>query len=81
MSPAVNIIAIPPDFFARARVQIQRARLVQYRAWRRQAETFQAVAGVRPTLVHVPDEVWRGSFADQVDAVSAVVAQMEACDD
>lgn len=77
----MNILSLPPDILTRARINIQRARLAQYRAWRRQVENFKTVCGGRPTLVHVPEEVWRGSFVSDTDAVSAVVTQLEVCDD
>lgn len=74
----MKVLDLHPAFAAKARTQVQRER---YRLWRGQVERFQAAFGARQTLVHVPEEVWRGQFAANDDAVSAVVTQLEKFDD
>lgn len=64
--------------FARARTAVQRAR---YHAWRHQVEKFKTATGARPTLVHVPEDVWRAGFHAEADPCSAVVDQLTAFDD
>lgn len=52
----------------------------RYRHWRTKLETFKAVQGVAPLLVHVTEADWRRHYAANEDAFSAVQTELARID-
>lgn len=74
----VKVIHLQPATFARAWTNVQSER---YRAWRRSVEGLKTATGARPTLIHVPEDIWRAGFKHQADPCSVVIDQLQAFDD
>lgn len=74
----MNIIEIHRGHLVKARANIRPHR---YREWRGQVELFKSTTGARAVLVHVPEEVWLGSFSAADTAPSAVLDQLEGFED
>lgn len=68
-APSKIVPLTTPAFVA----SMERAR---YQGWRRFLEAIITGAGVRATLVHVPDAVWIRHYAANEDACSAVLAEL-----
>jgi DNA repair photolyase len=72
----------PPDDVAYLRTPlfVRHMEGERYRAWRALVAGITTGFGVRPALVHVPDDVWERYFAANEDAFNAVVTELEAVD-
>lgn len=62
----------PPD-----ELPLFHSNAARFRHWRTKLEVFKARQGVRPMLEHVSEATWRGHYAANEDAFSAVVKELE----